>query len=92
MVTINEGQLDTAIFDGENARALLSNETLLKAFAAIERTATEKMVTAQDITARDEQWYLTRAIRELKKQLLTVANAGTVAKETKVKRAKNEQK
>ncbi|MEX3923070.1 hypothetical protein AB4Y36_03475 [Paraburkholderia sp. BR10936] len=89
---MTDGQLDTAIFDGEAARALLSNEVLMKALAECERTATEKMITALDVAVREENWYLTRAVRELKAQLLKFANSGTAAKETKAKRARNGQK
>lgn len=93
MFNVSEGQLDTAIFDGESARALLQNEALMKALAHIERSATEKMVQALDAESRDTHWYLTRAIIELKKQLLAMANAGTAAKEVRAKRgAKNGQK
>jgi hypothetical protein len=95
MTNINvasDGQLDTAISDGESARALLQNTALVKALHEIEAKATEAMIEAQNSDEREAKWYITRAIRELKKQLLTTANAGTAAKDTKAKRVKNGQK
>lgn len=85
----SEGQLDTAIFDGESARALLSNPVLTKALDDIEAAAINAMVEAHDEKERESKWYMTRAVRDLKKKLLVVANAGTAAKELKAKRAKN---
>ncbi|KAK46345.1 hypothetical protein BG58_10965 [Caballeronia jiangsuensis] len=71
---------------------MLQHPVLLKALDEIERDATEAMINALDPAEREAKWYTTRAIKELKKQLLKTANAGAVAKDTKVKRARNVQK
>jgi len=95
MTVINaasDGQLDAAIYEGDNARSLLQNPLLMKALDEIEQAATNAMVEAQNPEEREAKWYMTRAIRELKKKLLVTANAGTAAKETKAKRVKNGQK
>jgi phage major head subunit gpT-like protein len=85
----NTGDLDTAIYDGEQAFALLKNPAVLKALETLEAKAASEMVDALDPVVREQKWYFTRAIRELKKQLLVTQNAGAAAKETKAKRARN---
>jgi hypothetical protein len=87
-----DGVLDSAIFEGESAQALLSNPTLLKALETIERDATNKMVEAENPEKREQQWFLTRAIRELKAELFAMQNKGTAAANIKTKRVKNGQK
>ncbi|SAK46590.1 hypothetical protein AWB76_00940 [Caballeronia temeraria] len=87
-----DGILDTAIYTGEEARQLLNNPTLLKALDEIEQTATNEMVEALNPDVREQKWHLTRAVRELKKKLLAIQNAGTAAETIKSKRAKNGQK
>ena len=89
MTQSNEGQLDTAIFEGSEARSLLNHPILLKALDDLEAKASAEMVDALNAEEREAKWYMTRAIKELKKQLLRTANAGAVAQETKAKRVRN---
>ncbi|MCI1046924.1 hypothetical protein [Caballeronia zhejiangensis] len=92
MTTINDGALDTAIFEGETAAQLLANPVLLKALDNIEAAAANAMIEAQNPTEREEKWYTTRAIRALRKELQKMQNGGEAARQTKAKRAKNGQK